>query len=468
MNLNYDRLSMEDTQFLVYEKPTSPMHVGGLMIFERGPLGLPSGGLDIDTFRKGIESVLHLVPRFRQRIKWIPVANHPVWVDDPHLDIKYHVRHSSVPRPGTQGQLKEMVGRIMSQQLDRDKPLWEYWVIEGLEDDCFAVFTKIHHCMMDGTSGSDLSHVLMNIEPAWEYTEPPAWNPRPEPPDSELLRDALVRRAGQPLEAVRQLTSFFRGVEDLTDELSTRLKALGDTLGAGADTATSPVSGALSPHRRADWRVMDLEPIKQVRRETGHTLNDVVLAIVAGAFRRFFEWRGTDPNETKLRTTVPVNVRADEDRSLGNKISTWIFELPVYEPDARRRLDIIAETTSSLKESKQALGTHLLMQFAEFAPTSILSLAARAADGVCDTFVTNVPGPQFPLFMFGCRMRNLLPQVPLLAGMGIAVGLMSYDGKVCWGITSDAQIVPDIDKFGDAIEASFDELYGVYAPAASA
>lgn len=468
MNPNYDRLSMEDTQFLVYEKPTSPMHIGGLMIFERGPLGLPDGSLDIDTFRKGIESVLHHVPRFRQRIKWIPVANHPVWVDDPHVDIRYHVRHSSVPRPGTQAQLKEMVGRIMSQQLDRDKPLWEYWVIEGLENDCFAVFTKIHHCMMDGTSGSDLSHVLMNIEPTWEYKAPPPWRPRPEPPDSELLRDALVRRAGQPLEAVRQLTSFFRGAEDLTEELSTRLKALSDTFGAGSDTATSPVSGALSPHRRADWREMDLEPLRAIRRETGHTLNDVVLAVVAGAFRRFFEYRGEDPNQTQLRTTVPVNVRADDDRSLGNKISTWIFELPVFEADPKKRLELIAETTNALKESNQALGTHLLMQFAEFAPTSILSLAARAADRVCDTFVTNVPGPQFPLYMFGCRMQALLPQVPLLAGMGVAVGLMSYDGRIFWGVTSDAQIVPDVDQFGDAIEASFAELHGAYTSAATA
>jgi WS/DGAT/MGAT family acyltransferase len=453
---------MEDTQFLVYETPTSPMHVGGLMIFERGPLATEDGGVDIETIRKGVASVLHKVPRFRQRLKWIPVANHPVWVDDPHLDIRYHVRHTSLPRPGSMAQLKQLVARVMSQQLDRDKPLWEWWVIEGLEDDAFAVFTKIHHCMMDGTSGADLSHVLMNVEPEWSYVEPPPYVPRPEPSDAELLRDAVVRRARQPFEAARRLGHFFREAEDLGGQLQTRLRALGATLGSGAEPASSPITGALSPHRRADWRVMSVAELRAIRRKAGTTLNDVVLAIVAGAFRGFFEHRCVDPDQTKLKTTVPVNVHADDDRELGNKISTWMFELPIDEADPIRRLELIAETTEELKQTQQALGTHLLMQFVEFAPTSILSLAARASQGVCDTFVTNVPGPQFPLFMFGARMRLLLPQVPLLPGMGIGVGLMSYDGKVCWGFTSDAKLVPDIEEFGDALEASFAELGDAY------
>ena len=165
MSSQYDRLSMEDTQFLVYETSTNPMHIGSLMVFETGALATEEGGVDIEAFRKGVASVLHHVPRFRQRLKWIRVDKHPVWVDDPYVDIRYHVPHTALPRPGTSRQLKDLVGRIMSQQLDRDKPLWEYWVIEGLEEGRFGVFTKIHHCVMDGTSGSDLSHVLMSVEP---------------------------------------------------------------------------------------------------------------------------------------------------------------------------------------------------------------------------------------------------------------------------------------------------------------
>jgi WS/DGAT/MGAT family acyltransferase len=184
---------MEDTQFLVYETPTSPMHVGGLMIFERGPLATEDGGVDIETIRKGVASVLHKVPRFRQRLKWIPVANHPVWVDDPHLDIRYHVRHTSLPRPGSMAQLKQLVARVMSQQLDRDKPLWEWWVIEGLEDDAFAVFTKIHHCMMDGTSGADLSHVLMNVEPEWSYGATSSRRPTSRGPSRRTRSSCAMR-----------------------------------------------------------------------------------------------------------------------------------------------------------------------------------------------------------------------------------------------------------------------------------
>jgi WS/DGAT/MGAT family acyltransferase len=454
---SYERLSMEDTQFLAYETATNPMHIGGLMLFDGGPLATADGGVDIETFRKGVASVLHHVPRFRQRLKWIPVAKHPVWVDDPHVDIPYHVRHTALPRPGSMQQLKGLVGRVMSQQLDRDKPLWEYWVIEGLEAGGFALFTKIHHCMMDGTSGSDLSHVLMNVTPEWQLAEPPPWRPRPEPEDSELFFDALRRRAGQPREAWGRLTGFFRG-EHARDELGTRLRALASSMSAAREPARSAIGASRSGHRRADWWVTELEPLKQIRRKTGVTLNDVVLATVAGAFRRFFELRGADPADNPVKTAVPVNVRDEGDHELGNKISTWIFELPVAQPEPGQRLEAIARTTNELKESHQALGTHLMMQFAEFAPTAILSLAARAAEGATDTFVTNVPGPQFPLYLFGARLRHMLPQVPLLPGMGLGIGVMSYDGQLGWGVTADASVVPDVGDFMASLRLSADEL----------
>ena len=257
---------------------------------------------------------------------------------------------------------------------------------------------------------------------------------------------------------MQKIGSFFRNTDGFGDELKARFQALGATMSAAREPAVSPVAGSLTSHRRSDWLVMELEPLKQIRRETEATLNDVVLAVVTGAFRYFFEGRGADPDATPLKTSVPVNVRADDDRSLGNKISNWMFNLPVHEPDPVRRLHRVGELTRELKESNQALGTHLMMQFAEFAPTSLLSLAARASDGAVDTFVTNVPGPQFPLYMFGAKMIHMLPQVPLIAGMGIAVGLMSYNGTICWGVTSDAEVVPDIEDFTAAIETSFTDL----------
>lgn len=460
---HFEPLSMEDAQFLIWEEPNTPMHIGALMLLDRGKLGTPGGGVDIEKFRQGVEGVLHQVPRFRQRLRWIPVAGHPVWVDDPHVDIRYHVRHTSLPQPGTMEQLKAMVGRVMSQRLDRSKPLWEYWVIEGLDDDRFAVFSKVHHCMMDGGAGSDLAHVIMGIDDSWSPPEVQPWQPRPEPSNLELMRNALSRRARQPLDIAGDLWNFVRRTDDLSGELVRRGKAIGELVSAQMGNEPSPLYGELSPHRLADWAVMPLEEMKAVRRVAGGSLNDVALAMVTGAFRRFFIDRGLDPARAPVTSSVPVNIRASDDPELGNHVSTWLVDLPIEEPDARRRLEKVMETTARMKATDQALAARLMMRMIEFGPTSMLSLALRAQDGVADTFVTNIPGPQFPLFLFGAEMKAMMPQVPLLPGMALGIGVMSYDGKVCWGLTADSKLVPDVSDFRLALVAAYEELCAAWA-----
>ena len=456
---SYVRLSAQDHSFLVAERRSTPMHVGGIQIYEAGALRRRDGGIDVVTLKRGIESVMHLLPRYRQRLKWIPFESHPVWIDDSQFNLDYHVRHTALPRPGGSEELKRLAARIMAQELDRSRPLWEMWVVEGLEGDRFGVIAKIHHCMMDGMSGVDVAHILLSPSAEYELNEPMPYVPRTAPTGGELLRDALLRRATIPVDIGRSLVEFGRS-PTFGSDLRERFEAVRQLLSWAVRPASqSPLNGRLCPHRRFEWLTTPLADVKAVSKALGCSVNDVVLATVAGAVREFCIMRRAHPDEIDFRVSAPVSVRRDEDKGrLGNAVSSWIVRLPIDEPDARRRLEAIHRVTDELKRSRQALGVQMMMAAAEWAPQALLSLGARAASGPINMIVTNVPGPQFPLYQLGARLLELYPLVPLLENTGLGVALFSYDGRLCWGFNADYDLLPDLRTFVRAIDGSFREL----------
>ena len=459
---SYERLTALDHSFLFLERANAPMHVGSIAIHEMGALRGREGGVDIELLRRGIAGVLHRIPRYRQRLAWVPLEGTPVWVDDDGFNLDYHVRHTSLPRPGDANQLRQLAARVMAQRLDRARPLWEMWVVEGLEGDRFALLSKVHHCMIDGVSGVDLMNVLMSPSQDAEIFEPSPFVPRPAPSPFELLRDEILRRARLPFEAVRDVRKLLREAEDTRRELSVRTRALRETLGGVLARRTpTPLNERVCPHRRFDWLVMPLDELKAVRRALGGSLNDVVLTTVAGAVRRFLEHRRFPVEGLDFRVMAPVSVRAANERGrLGNRVSAWLVPLPLAEPDPAVRLTTIAARTEELKQARQAVAAEVLTQAADWTPATLLALGARNITRQLpfNLVVTNVPGPQLPLYLFGSRMLESYPVVPLLDGLGLGIALFSYDGKLCWGFNADWELVPDLDHFVSCVSEAFDEL----------
>jgi WS/DGAT/MGAT family acyltransferase len=458
----YERLSAQDNSFLMAERPNVHMHVAATQIFETGPLATSGGGIDYAAFKGAINSVLHLIPRYRQRLKWIPFENHPVWVDDRVFSLDYHVRHTALPKPGSDEQLKHLAARIMAQQLDRARPLWEIWLVEGLRGGRFAVITKVHHCMMDGESGADLAYTLLSPNPDYEPSDPATYIPRPSPTTWELFLDSLANRLAMPIQAVRDFRRFSRETADTGAEVWSRVKAMGEIVGwAMRPSSDTPFNGRLGPHRRFDWLTMPLRHVKQVSKRAECTVNDVVLASVTGAVRDFLIRRRVDPGTIDFRLSAPVSVRREKDRGrMGNHVSSWIVKLPIHETDPLRRLAALHEVTNELKRSRQALGVEMMMTVAEWTPSVLLSLGAQAASGPINMIVTNVPGPQFPLYSLGARLLEVYPQVPLLQNTGVGVALFSYDGKLCWGFNADYELMPDLRSFVRGIDRAFTALAG--------
>jgi len=459
---SYDRLSALDHSFLLFERPNAYMHVASTQIFEVGPLRTPEGGVDAQAIKDATAASLHRIPRYRQKLLTIPIEGRPVWVDDPTFNIDYHMRHTSLPRPGTERQLKRLSARIMQQHLDRRRPLWEIWVVEGLENDRFALISKVHHCMIDGMSGVDLLRVLMSPTPEAEIAEPPVFVPRPAPTGAELVRDEIQRRIALPFQALGDLGTFVAEARDVRRDLSSRLRSLSNMLGRTLRAASeTPLNREIGPHRRFDWFSMDLAALKRVRRGLGGSLNDVVLTMVTGAVRRFLDRRHCDPKELDFRILAPVSVRGPEEQgSLGNRVSAWIVELPIAEADPRAQLARISEQTTELKKSKEAVAAELLTQAAEFTPTALLALGARNATRLLpfNLVVTNVPGPQFPMYMLGAKMLEIYPHVPLMDQLALGVALMSYDGKLHWGFNADYDTMPDVHPFVLDVQDAYAEL----------
>ncbi len=460
-----DRLSALDVSFLYLEGRSTPMHVGGVALFS-----VPAAGVDYQRLCRLITERISAVPRYRQKVRWVPgsVAN-PVWVDDPQFDIGYHVRRSALPRPGTDAQLRELVARLQSRHLDRSRPLWELYVVEGLADDRFAVVTKTHHAMVDGRSAVDVGQLLLDVTPEVRAVPATQWRPAPEPSSVDLLRDALLDVVRAPSTAIGALRST------AGDAVAFPTKAVRSALGiavgitAAARTAIrpaapSPLNAEVRGTRRYAMASTDLDDYRRVRKQHGGTVNDVVLATVAGALRQFLLTRGKPvPCGTTMRALVPVSVRsAEQAGSLGNRVSSYLLDLPVGEVNPVIRLHQVSAAMNAHKESGQSVGADALVALSGFAPPTLHALGARVASGVSrrifNVVVTNVPGPQFPLYAAGARMLGAYPVVPLAKGQAVSIGLTSYNGGVFYGLLADRDAMPDVDLLASLIEESLAQL----------
>ncbi|MGH7790376.1 MAG: WS/DGAT/MGAT family O-acyltransferase, partial [Candidatus Binatia bacterium] len=466
---HYDRLTALDASFLGIEDHSCHMHVGSVGIFDAGPLRSRDGDLDMDRIMAMADAILARHPRFRQKLAYVPLLGSPVWVDDARFNLSYHVRHAALPPPGTDRQLKRLAGRIMSQQLDRGKPLWELWYIEGLRDDRFAVIAKIHHCMVDGVAGTDLMASMMGPDPHHvPSSKGSKWMPRPAPSALQLLTDETLRRAGLPLDVARAAGTLVAHPRRALGTLRDALGSVGEVLLASASSATpTPLNCDIGPHRRFDWVRLDLDVVKSIKNHLGATVNDVVLAIVAGALRRFLAQRGESVDDLTFRAMIPVNMRqTSEHAQLGNRVSLMVAALPLAEPDPVRRLQHVVETMRTLKGSNQRHGTELLAEVSDRLSGSLLTQFARLTSRALpyNIVVTNVPGPPFPVYTLGAPLREVYPLVPLFANQGLGIALFSYDGGLYWGFNADWDALPDLHDLVDAVAAECETLRRAAVP----
>jgi WS/DGAT/MGAT family acyltransferase len=460
-----DRLTALDASFLAQERKSSHMHVGAVLLFEGPP---PQRA----EFTEHLESRLHLVPRYRQKLAFPPLElGRPLWVDDPRFNIEYHVRHTALPSPGSLDQLRQLAGRIFSQRLDREKPLWEIWLVQGLTDNRWALITKTHHAMIDGIAGVDLASVLFDLDPVPKPLPDPGdeWTPRPEPSSVDLAAEGIKGLVKVPFGiAGRALSAATRPAETVREAIDAA-EAVGEVAWAGLNPAPEiPLNVEIGPHRRVWWVESRLADFKEVKDTLGGTVNDVVLTVVTGALRRWLHHRGIRTEGLELRALVPVSIRSDAERGdLGNRIAAMRGPLPVYCSDAVQCLEVVREGMSDLKESKQALGAEVIAGLQGFAPPTLLAQASRLnfSTRLFNLIVTNVPGPQFPLYMLGRELQDLIPIAFLPEGHALAIAIMSYNGKITFGLLADYDAMPDLDDFGMYLEDSLAELLDASARA---
>ncbi len=470
---HYERLSALDSSFLFVEDENCHMHIGAVTLFDATPLTTADGGVDIARIQTAVTAGIHRIPRYRQRLMWIPGVGNPVWVDDARFNVAYHVRHTHLPRPGDERQLKRLAGRIMSQQLDRGKPLWEMWVVEGIAGGRFAVISKIHHCMVDGVGSVDLMGTVIRATPDRDPRlegPPPAWIPRPAPSGAQLLVDDVLRRATMPCAVAAGVGRAIAHPQRVAAEVSDRVGSIIEAIGAGLSRApATPLNSTIGPHRRFDWAEMDLDAMKTVRTRLGGTINDVVLAVLTGGMRRFLRSRGVDVEHLDFRAMMPVNVRTAETRAtVGNRVAMMVGHLPLDERDPRERLQRVTRATTELKRSRQAAGVQTIEELSDASFTSLFVEFSRMAARVrpFNVVVTNVPGPSFSAYVLGARMLACYPLVPLFREQGLGVALFSYAGRLYWGFNADWDLVPDLHDLVEAVNLEFETLCAAAGAAA--
>jgi WS/DGAT/MGAT family acyltransferase len=452
-----DRLSAIDASFLAGEKESAHMHVGAVMIFEGPP---PSRE---DTLAQ-IESRLHLVPRYRQKLA-VPrfEMGRPLWVDDPSFNLEYHVRYTALASPGDLEQLRTLTARIFSQRLDRSKPLWETWFVQGLEDDRFAIISKTHHALVDGISGVDLATVLFDLSPVPpERPEIPEWTPNPEPSQAQLIAEGVKGLIRRPFDLGRAAVEAAVHPERTAGQVLEAAEGFAEVAWAGLNPAPeTPLNVEIGSHRRIFWVQTELEQFKAIKNSLGGTVNDVVLAVVSGALARWLRTRGVRTEGLELWAQVPVSIRSDDEHDrLGNRIAVMRAPLPVYARDPVERLRIVRESMQGLKESKQALAAQVISGLEDFAPPTILSMASRThwSPRLFNMIVTNVPGPQFPIYFQGRELLELVPVAFLPVNFALTIAAMSYNGKLDFSLLGDYDAMPDIDLVGDYVEEALQEL----------
>jgi WS/DGAT/MGAT family acyltransferase len=458
----HQRLSALDDTFLELEAPNVHMHVGAVHVFDGGPLRRADGGLDFERIRAASEPALRNSARFRQRIARVPLFGNPVWVDDPTFRLDYHLRHTSLPAPGDVRQLKRLAGRIFSQKLDMSRPLWEMWLVEGLEDGRFAAITKVHHCLIDGVSGADLLAGYVRTPAAEGAEPPPRWVPRPPPSPLSLLREELAHRASLPLELGRAGAALLRGPRRALGDAVDAASSVGHALAAGLGSASAtPLNDAVGPYRRFDWTRFELGAMKELGARLGATVNDVALAVVSGAMRQFLERRGVDVDALDFRAMLPVSVRREHQQGkLGNRVAFLMARLPVDERAPARRVARVVETTRALKSGPVVEGTELLEEVSDRTVTSLVAEIARLAARTrsYNMVVTNVPGPPTPVHFLGARMEEVYPLVPLFSNQALGIALFSYAGSVFWGFNADWDMVPDLHDLVGFVQEEFELL----------
>lgn len=452
------RMSPLDASFLHIEDDRNQMHIGSAAIFE-GPAP------DFGTVRSMIAGRLPLAQRYRQVVRRVPLdLGRPVWVDDHQFNLDYHVRHTALPPPGSGGELRSLMSRIMSQHLDRRRPLWEMWMVECLEDNHWALVSKTHHAMVDGIAGTDLLALLLDDEPEPAPAVPDNWRAEPSPSDVRLLGDALIDYVATPYEQWRAVLRSQRAAKDTVRRNINGLSALIGVVGTAPD---SPLVGPIGPHRTYDWARGSFADVRIIRGAFGGTVNDVVLTAVTRGYRDLLLSRGEDVAGQVVRTLVPVSIRTPAERGpYDNKVSAMVAELPVHIDDPHKRLISVREQMQGVKASDQAVAAETLTRLSGFAPPLLLALGARAATRVAHrlgptnvhTVTTNVPGPRRPLYALGRRLIEALPYVPIASPMRVGVAIFSYDDAFTFGLTGDLATTPDLHVLGRGIEDGLSEL----------
>jgi len=454
-----ERLRAEDASFLLFESPNAHMHLSWVWIFTGGSLARADGGVDIAAIRQHVAARLFRFPRFRQRLAWTPVEGHPAWVDDETFKLRYHVQHAALPDPGDEMRLQTTAAAIVSQPLDRSKPLWELWVVEGLADGRFAVVTKTHHCMMDGRSTVDLMHGLLDAEPRPRPEEPADWIPRPAPGPVALLRDGVVERVGL---AARLAGESRRWLLD-AHAWRRAVGAVEEVLGAGfARPPATPFNRPIGPHRLMSWMRVPHEDLRRAGERLGGTVQDVALAAVAGAIDRLLVRSGTRIAGDVIRVVVPVTAcDGSAPGAPGNRTEAAVVALPISERDPRRRVRAIARATAEARRDGAELhNLDFLLRVAGLAGRSMLGLglAARRRLYGCNLVVTDIPGPATPLHLLDAHLVEAYPLVPLLDDQGLGMAFAVYDGTYHAGLVADWEIVPDLATVAEDLRAEFATL----------
>jgi diacylglycerol O-acyltransferase len=452
----YQRLSSEAATLLEFETSRNFGHTCATMIFEPGPLAHPDGGVDFEAVCRAVEAHLHEVPTYRRKLRWIPLENHPVWVDDEEFNLSYHVRHTSLPSPGTKQQLRRLAARVQSQRLDRSRPLWEFWVAEGLEGGRFALITKTHGALAASSDG-DLLQALLSPDPESGYDEPAPFRPQPMPSVVELMRDELVRQLRLPRRAVRSMQKLASGDalgHEIQRQVNRVARMLGYTLRADPH---SPLNGKLGPHRSFDHLVLPLNEIKRAGRALGGTVLDAMLCVVTGAIARYLAGHYINPATLDFRVAIPVGLRSDEgDEPVGE----WVLELPIWESDVEKRFEFIRKHTKELARRHPVRSANDMFNGEMWSMSNLSSEAARAIANptLANLRLTNVPFSQSPLYVMGAKMLEVYAKAPLIEPAGLSLSVHSYDGKLCWGINADFDMIPDLSRISEGIADAHREL----------
>lgn len=463
---DYERLTALDVSFLGFENANVHMHVAAVSLFDATPHSDDSGKLDYEAIRGAIEQALVTTPRFRQKLVKVPLFRNAVWVDDDHFNLEYHVRHTALPPPGDERDLQRLAGRILSQKLDRGRPLWEMWVVEGLEGGRFALIVKAHHCMVDGVAGLDILTGMLRLEPEVKRPDAansrtPDWTPRPQVSEMRLFLDELALRTSAQIDVLRLGRQLIADPRRTTAELAEVVRGIGELARVSADRAAdSRLNAAVGPFRRFAWSTTPLPEVSEIRRRFGGTINDVALATVAGALGEFLVSHGEAVDNESFHVQFPVSTRAADDHGAGNRVAMLIAPLPIAERDPAERLRRVVEITDRAKHSGQQRGIEALSQLSDRSFPQLHSIFGKLGvrQRPFNVVVTNVPGPKDPVYLLAARMLGIFPLVPLLVNQTLGIAFFSYSGMLQWGFHADWDAVPDLQDFVDGIDRHFTAL----------